>query len=178
MNHRRLQLAHTADLSLEQLATVRDFIYAAFEDVEAEDWDHCLGGMHAVLWEGDEVVATGSVIQRQLFHGGRVFRTGYVEGVAVRADRRRRGLGGAVMAQLERIVGAAYDLGALASTDAGIPFYEARGWKRWHGATYGAGPAGVVRTRADDDAVFVWPLAIALDVTANLVCDFRAGTYW
>lgn len=174
----RVQLAHTADLSREELAAVRDFIFAVFDDVEEEDWDHCLGGVHAVLWEGDEIVATGSVVQRQLFHGGRVFRTGYVEGVAVRADRQRHGLGSAVMSELERIVGGAYDLGALASTDAGLPFYEARGWRRWRGATYAATPEGLVRTPDDDDAVFVWPLATPVDIAGDLVCDFRAGHYW
>ena len=178
MSGRRMQLAHTAQLSPDDLAAVRKLIFTVFADVEEEDWDHCLGGVHAVLWEGREVIATGSVVQRQLFHRGRVFRTGYVEGVAVRADRQRQGLGAAVMSELERIVAGAYELGALASTDAGLPFYEARGWRRWRGATYAATPDGRVRTPGDDDAVFVWPLATSLDVTGDIVCDFRGGSYW
>jgi hypothetical protein len=35
---------------------------------------------------------------RRLLHGGRALRTEYVEGVAVRADRRRRGHSAVIMA--------------------------------------------------------------------------------
>ena len=75
--------------------------------------------MHALAWDGDELVGHAAVVQRVLLHGGRALRTGYVEGVAVRADRRRRGHAGAMMEALERVVHAAYELGALGASDAG-----------------------------------------------------------
>lgn len=178
MNPRRMQLAHTAGLSREELSAVRDLIFGVFDDVDEDDWDHCLGGMHVLLWDAGQLLGTGSVVQRQLVHQDRVFRTGYIEGVAVRGDRRRQGLGSAVMFELERIVESAYDLGALSSTDEGLALYEARGWRRWRGPTYAMTPDGMVRTPADDDAVFVWPLAASVDVAGDLICDFRAGHYW
>src|SRR3712207_8893328 len=47
-----------------------------------------------------------------------LFRSaGYVEGVAVRPDRRGRGHAAAVMSALERVVRSAYELGALGTTD-------------------------------------------------------------
>ncbi|CCK27259.1 hypothetical protein BN159_2880 [Streptomyces davaonensis JCM 4913] len=60
-----LRTAHTADLTPAELAAVRALSDDAFDgDFADEDWEHCLGGMHAL-----------------------------VEAVAVRADARRTGLG-------------------------------------------------------------------------------------
>ncbi|MET9470128.1 GNAT family N-acetyltransferase, partial [Streptomyces sp. NPDC006544] len=95
---------------------VRELLDAAFEgDFGAEDFEHALGGMHALVYDGEELVAHGSVVQRRVVHAGRALRTGYVEAVAVRADRRRSGLGGVVMRSLEGVVARAYVLGALSA---------------------------------------------------------------
>jgi len=56
-------------------------------------------------------------------------RASYVEGVGVRADRRRRGHGATMMQALERVVRGAYDLGALGATDAAAALYAGRGWQ-------------------------------------------------
>lgn len=63
------------------------------------------------------MIGHGSVGQRRLLHGGRALRAGYVEGIGVRTDRRRRGHGTALMQALERVVLGAYKLGALGATD-------------------------------------------------------------
>ena len=57
-------------------------------ELTAQDWDNCLGGIHVLAYEGDELVGHASVIQRRLVHAGRALRAGYVEGVGVRADQR------------------------------------------------------------------------------------------
>ena len=118
------------------------------------------------------------MIQRRLFPKGRALRAGYVEGVAVRADHRRQGVGGALMAELERIIRAAYDLGALGSSDEGLPFYLARGWERWRGPTSALTPSGVVRTAEEDGYIFVLPARATLDLDAELTCDWRGGDAW
>ena len=87
-----------------------------------EDWEHALGGMHALVWEGAELIGHASVIQRQLLHGGQAWRTGYVEAVAVRADRQRSGHGAAMMDAAERIIRGAYEVGALGLPTPGPPF--------------------------------------------------------
>jgi aminoglycoside 2'-N-acetyltransferase I len=143
-----------------------------------EDWEHALGGVHALVWEGDELIAHGSVIQRRLLHGGRTLRTGYVEAVAVRADRRRRGHGAAVMDALERVVRGAYDLGALGATDEGAGLYTSRGWQQWRGPLYALTPDGVIRTEEDDGGVYVLPVTTALDLSGELICDWRDGDVW
>jgi len=173
-----IRVAHTADLDRATLRAVRALLDAAFEgDLTDDDWDHGLGGMHATAWEGGELVGHASVVQRRFLHAGRSLRTGYVENVAVRADHRRRGIGGAVMAPLERVIRTAYDLGALSSSEMAIPFYTARGWLRWRGPTSALTPDGAVRTESDDDGVYVLPVA-SVALTAGLTCDWRDGDVW
>jgi aminoglycoside 2'-N-acetyltransferase I len=111
-------------------------------------------------------------------HQGRALRTGYVEGVAVRADRRRRAYGAALMGAIERVIRRAYDLGALSATEEALPFYAARGWQRWQGPTSALTPVGVVRTDEDDDSVHVLPVAVPLDLSGAIACDWRDGSVW
>jgi aminoglycoside 2'-N-acetyltransferase I len=153
-------------------------LYEVFDDMTEADWEHCLGGVHALAWDGDELVGHASVIQRRLMHGGRALRTGYVEGVGVRADRRRRGHGAAMMDALEPVVRGAYDLGALGATDEAARFYAGRGWQLWHGPLSALTPAGVTRTPDEEGGVYVLPGAAPLDLAGELTCDWRDGDVW
>ncbi|WP_308314837.1 GNAT family N-acetyltransferase [Streptomyces sp. CNQ085] len=84
----RIVLLHTADLDASVRAAVRSLLDEVFEgDMTDQDWDHALGGVHALAWEGAELVGHASLVQRRLLHGGRALRAGYVEGVGVRAGR-------------------------------------------------------------------------------------------
>jgi aminoglycoside 2'-N-acetyltransferase I len=167
--------AHTADLEPATLDAARALLDAVFAgEMTDHDWDHALGGVHALAWEGGELVGHASVVQRRLLHGGRALRAGYVEGVGVLAGRRGRGHGAAMMAPLERVIRAAYDLGALGSSDAAREFYAARGWRVWEGPTFALTPDGVERTAEED----VLPGAVALDLSAPLTCDWRDGDVW
>ena len=197
-----LQLAHTADLDPAALVAARVMLADAFapgpdgdpdEAFDDSDWEHCLGGMHALLWENTALIGHAAVVQRRLLHGGRALRTGYVEGVAVRADRRGRGHGGTLMDALERIIRAGYELGALGSSDQATGFYAARGWRCWAGPTSALTPSGIRRTPDEDGGVFVLPTdggpddvgpgdvrirAAALDPSAGITCDWRDGDVW
>lgn len=171
-------VAHTADLKRVELEAARALLFEVFDDMTEEDWDHSCGGMHALAWEGDVLVGHGSVVQRRLIHQGRALRAGYVEGVGVRRDHQRRGIGGALMAELERIIHAAYELGALGSTEEGLQFYLARGWQRWRGPSSALTLTGVVRTPDEDGAILVLPASAALDLDGAITCDFRNGDGW
>ena len=124
-----VRAAHTADLDAATRDAARALLYAVFDDMTEHDWEHSLGGVHALAWEDGELVGHAAVVQRRLLHGGRALRTGYVEGVGVRADRRGRGHGAAMMEALERVVRGAYHLGALGATDEAARFYSRRGWQ-------------------------------------------------
>jgi aminoglycoside 2'-N-acetyltransferase I len=172
-------VAHTADLDPPVLEAARALLGAVFEgDFYEADWEHSLGGLHALAWDGEELIGHAAVIQRRLLYDGRALRTGYVEGVGVRADRRGQGVGGALMAELERAIRAAYDIGALGATDEAVPLYRSHGWRRWEGRLSAITPSGIVRTAEEEGAVFVLPVAGQLDQTAALTCDWRDGDVW
>jgi aminoglycoside 2'-N-acetyltransferase I len=174
-----LSTVHTARLSPEELRAIRVLLDEAFEgDVTDDDYEHALGGMHALAWEGPELIGHGSVVMRRLLHGGRALRTGYVEGVAVRADRRRRGHGAALMAALERVIRGAYELGALGASDEAADFYAARGWQLWTGTASVIAPAGMERTEEDEGGIYVLPVSAQLTPDGDLACDWREGDVW
>jgi aminoglycoside 2'-N-acetyltransferase I len=174
----QLRTAHTADLDTAILEAARSLLADVFDDLTDDDWEHALGGVHALVWDEAELIGHGSVVQRRLLHGRRALRTGYVEGVAVRADFRGRGHGSALMGALEHVVRAAYDLGALGATDEAADFYAARGWEQWQGPTSALTPTGIQRTEEDDGGVYVFPVAVTLDLTGELTCDWRDGDVW
>ena len=174
-----VQTAHTADLDPAALAAARALLDEAFAgDFDEHDWEHSLGGVHALVWEGDAVVGHAAVVQRRLLHGGRALRAGYVEGVGVRADRRRHGYGGGD------------DDGGRAHRARGVrprcPGRHRRRRGRLHRARLAAvagaasvlTPDGLVRTEEEDGAVYVLPVAVPLDLSGELTCDWRDGDVW
>src|SRR5215218_9304241 len=150
-----VRTAHTSDLDAATLEAARALLYDVFDDMTDQDWEHALGGVHALAYDGAELVGHAAVIQRRLLHGGRALRTGYVEGVGVRADHQRRGHGGEMMDALERVIRDAYEVGALGATDEGARFYAARGWRLWDGPLSALAPDGVVPTPDVQGAIYV-----------------------
>jgi aminoglycoside 2'-N-acetyltransferase I len=175
-----VRTAHTAELDSATLGAARALLDAIFgeDDMTDDDWEHALGGVHALVWEGDELIGHASVVQRRLLHAGRALRTGYVEGVGLRADRRRRGHGAAMMQALERVVRNAYELGALSAAGEAATLYTSLGWKRWGGPTSALTPTGIRRTEGDDGGVYVLPVTTRLDLSGELTCDWRDGDVW
>jgi aminoglycoside 2'-N-acetyltransferase I len=176
-------LIHTADLDNETRDDARRMVIEAFggEFTDA-DWEHALGGMHAMIFDHGALIAHAAVVQRRLLYRGMALRCGYIEGVAVREDRRGQGLATAVMDAAEQVLRGAYQLGALSSSPAGRRIYLARGWLPWQGPTSVLAPAGVTRTPDDDNCLFVLPIALPgdepLDTTAEIICDWRDGDVW
>jgi aminoglycoside 2'-N-acetyltransferase I len=174
-----ISLAHTAHLDDVQLRAIQGLLTRAFRGrFSDEDYDHALGGMHACLWEDRDLVGHASVVMRRLLHGSRSLRVGYVEAVAVRADRRRLGYGSALMDALEPLIHGGYDLGALSASSAGETLYAGRGWFRWAGTTSVIAPTGRRRTPGEDGSVWVLPGSTVLDPAEDLACDWREGDVW
>jgi len=174
-----LRTAHTADLDPAIREEARALLDEAFHgDVTEADWEHALGGVHALVWDGPALIGHGAVIQRRLLHQGRALRAGYVEAVAVRPDRQGEGHGAALMGALERVLRGAYDLGALGSSEEGAGFYAARGWKLWQGPSSALTPAGIRPTPGEDGCLYVFELAVPLDISGELTCDWRDGDVW
>ncbi|MEA2142441.1 MAG: aminoglycoside 2-N-acetyltransferase [Solirubrobacteraceae bacterium] len=174
-----VRTAHTAYLEPSVLRAARallDDVYAG--EMTDADWEHALGGMHALAWEDGVLIGHASVIQRRMWIGGRALRTGYVEGVGVRADRRRRGVATALLDELEPLVRGGYDLGALGTTDMAVGFYAGRGWQLWRGPSSALTPRGIERTPEDDGGIYVLPVTVELDLDGEIVCDWRDADVW
>jgi aminoglycoside 2'-N-acetyltransferase I len=173
------RLVHTADLDSETRQDVCQMVTTAFAgDFTETDWEHALGGMHALIWRHGAIIAHAAVVQRRLFYRGNALRCGYVEGVAVREDCRGQGLVHALLDGVEQVVRGAYQVGALSSSVRARRLYAARGWLPWHGPTSVLAPTGPVRTPDDDGTIFVLPVGTSLETSADLMCDWRAGDVW
>ncbi|MFI6156453.1 GNAT family N-acetyltransferase [Kitasatospora sp. NPDC051170] len=171
--------AHTSDVDRAVLHEARELLDVVFEgDMTPEDWEHALGGVHALLWEEGQLVGHAAVVQRRVLHGGRALRAGYVEAVGVRADRRGRGHGAMLMDAVERVVGGAYELGVVGASDEAVGFYRRRGWRPWRGPLSALTPEGVRPTPEEAGAIFVLPGAAPLDLSGELTCDWRDGEVW
>lgn len=171
-----LVMCHTAEMTPEELGAVRALMDAAFGDFTDHDWDHALGGQHALVVDDGEVVAHGALVMRRLLHAGRSLRCGYVESVATTPARTRQGHAATVMAALETLA-PAYDVLALSASEAGVALYEARGWHPWRGPTSVLAPTGIAPTPDDDGSVYVLG-GTGLDLDAELTCDWRSGDVW
>uniref|UniRef100_UPI001C84B64D GNAT family N-acetyltransferase n=1 Tax=Paractinoplanes polyasparticus TaxID=2856853 RepID=UPI001C84B64D len=171
----------TASLSIDQRAGIRHLMDLAFlGSFDDDDFDHALGGLHFLVEEQGTLIAHAAVVQRSFLHGGRAYRCGYVEAVAVHPDRRGQGFAAAVMSAAETVIDRAYDLGALSASASGRGLYVARGWLPWLGRTAVLAPEGLTFTAEDDDSTFVRPVpgGPALDRTGTLACDYRNGDVW
>jgi aminoglycoside 2'-N-acetyltransferase I len=170
----RLTRCHTADLTEAQRHGARQLMDDAFRHFDDHDWEHALGGEHVLVEDGATLLAHGAIVQRRMLLGERSVRVGYVEAVATRPDRQRRGLATRVMDALEARR-PAYDLLALSASAKGVPLYAGRGWRQWQGPTAVMTERGIERTEEDDDGV--WVLG-DVDRTQRLVCDWRDGDVW
>ena len=91
------RLVHTADLDSEARQRVCQMVTEAFGGGFTEtDWEHTLGGMHALICRHGAIIAHAAVVQRRLVYRGNPLRCGYVEGVAVREDQVLKCGGGGV----------------------------------------------------------------------------------
>jgi aminoglycoside 2'-N-acetyltransferase I len=173
------RLVHTADLDIESRQRAHEMVSDAFAgEFTDDDWDHALGGMHALIWHHGAIIAHGAVVHRRLLYRGTALRCGYVEAVAVREDWRGQGLGIAILDACEQVIRGGYQLGALSASDRGRPLFTLRGWLPWRGPTSVLAPTGLTRTPEDDGTVFVLPIGVSLDTSEALTCDWRDGDVW
>ncbi len=175
-----VQVAHTADLDASTLAEARALLDAVFQgELSEDDWEHALGGVHALAYEDGELVGHASVVQRRLLHGGQALRTGYVEAVATDPSRQRRGIGSALMREVnQHLAEDGFELGALGTGSQG--FYERLGWSVWRGPSSVRTSDGERPTPEEDGYILVLRTAStpALDMNAPISCAWRPGDVW
>ncbi|HUV47818.1 MAG TPA: GNAT family N-acetyltransferase [Actinomycetes bacterium] len=168
----------TSELSDAWTVQVRALLWASFDDFTEDDWQHGLGGIHVVALIGDGVVGHASVVPRTVYCDGDPFDTGYVEGVAVSAAHRRRGIGTAVMTLIGSVIRDRYAFGVLGTGE--YAFYESLTWRRWQGQTFVRDNGRLRRTPDDDDGIMVLPGGDAWlpPLRGSLAVDARPGDDW
>lgn len=169
----------TADVPSALLDRVRALLDAAFDgDFADEDWDHTLGGVHALVLDGPRVLAHAAVVPRTVTVGTRPFACGYVEGVAADPAHQGRGLGTLAMRALDPVLRDGYELGTLSTGE--HRFYERLGWERWRGPTFVRRAGGPQRTPEEDDGIMVLRFGASADVdlAAPIACEERPGDDW
>ena len=163
----------------ELVGPTRDLLDRAFGgEFSDDDWDHAVGGVHAVLVDDGEVLAHASVVSRSIRVDGRWFEAGYVEAVAADPELHGHGLGSQVVDAVTDIIRDRDELGVL-STGA-QRFYERLGWTRWQGTSWVVDGGGVHRTATDDDSLMVLRTGETIDlrVDGEIACLARAGDDW
>lgn len=175
-------IAEPGELSGAQLGAAETLVRSVFgSSFRSHDWLHAVEGVHVVLTEDGSLIGFAAVVPRTLHHNGHALRTGYVEGVAVRADQQGHGLGRVLMDHAETIIRTRHQLGALNAVESAASFYARRGWRPWTGHTQASSTAGVVDTYDDADRIYLLSptsQALPLDPGTALICDWRPGDLW
>ncbi len=155
-----------------------DLMRVAFPDDKVDQrafWDAHPDAVHALVYQGEQLVAHAGVLTRTLYVRDRAISAAYVEYVA--AEPRGRGYGTAAMRAIqEEVRRRGFLLAALAT---GSPaFYERLGWKPWRGpAAYRAPDGTVVPT--PDEMPMVLDLGADVNLDDAIECDWRPiGDIW
>jgi len=169
----------TAEASADRLREIRKLLDEAFEGrFSDDDWEHTLGGWHALVTHDDVALAHAAVVPRVLEVAGRPLRAGYIEGVATTPTRQREGFGALAMEAISEQVRREFEIGALATSVA--PFYARLGWERWQGPTFVRHGSELVRTEEEDGGIMVLRFgpSATIDLAFSISCEARRGDDW
>lgn len=175
-----IRVLPTEALSDADRIALRRMLDSAYDgDFTDDDFDHALGGWHAIAGDLAAPISHAAVVVRSLFVDTRELRTGYVEAVATLPSHRRTGLGSRVMAAIAGVIRSRFELGALSTGE--HVFYERLGWERWRGPSYvRAADGGTTRSADEDSGIMILRCTPSRDVdlTAMITCDERPGDSW
>lgn len=167
------------EASTTDLVRIRKLLDDAFDhEFSGEDWDHALGGWHAIMTVDRLPVSHASVVPRAIEVGAGVLNCGYVEAVATAPEEQGRGYGSRVMTAAMEMIRQEFDMGVLSTGR--HQFYERLGWERWEGPAYVIQNGRRVRTADEDDGIMVLRFGSSRDASlgAAIACFSRQGDDW
>lgn len=176
----QLLACSTAELTSRELAEIRALCDEAFGgEYSDDDFDHALGGVHVIAFDGDRMISHAALVPRDLTAGSALVRVGYVESVVTHPAWQGRGYGTAVMRRVGELIAVRFKLGVLSTGE--HEFYSRVGWESWEGPTFvDHGVDGLQRTADDDDSIMILRHLASPPVTKTdvLVCSPRQGDDW
>lgn len=174
-----VRLIASAELSAVVRTELGSMLWESFPgDFTEDDWQHCLGGVHVVAFDGDRPVGHASVVSRVLYVGHQQYDGGYLEAVAVDAKFRGRGIGASVVSEAGEMIVQSFQIAALSTSAHG--FYERLGWERWQGPAYVVAGRTWRRTEDEDDGILVLraPGCPVTDLAVPIAVEERSGDDW
>jgi aminoglycoside 2'-N-acetyltransferase I len=172
----RIEVASADSLSPATYAAIISLCDEAYEEELSSLFATFINPTHVMAYLGDVLVSHAMWVTRWLQPGALpLLRTAYVEMVATAPAYQGQGFGTAVM---QRLAGEIqdFDLGGLSTGSPG--FYARLGWQSWRGPLFIRTDTGVLPV-PDDSMMFLrLPKMPALDVTAPLSAEWRAGELW
>lgn len=176
-----IRVVGSAALSEGEWSELTDLCVAAFDEPWDDYWDAIGPGVHVIAVDDEgRILAHAAIVDRLLYPGDRVLRTGYVEAVAVLPEQQRQGLGTEVMEVINGMIDEGYELGALGTGS--HAFYDRLGWVTWLGPTWIRERDGQLVRSPDEDGGIMVRLTPAtppdLDLSAPIAVDWRPGEVW
>ena len=175
-NQLHIEVASSESLSPATYAALLALCNEAYEEELSALFATFISPVHVMAYLGDTMVSHAMWVTRWLQPGTLpLLRTAYVEMVATAPAHQGRGFGTAVMQRLAAEI-QDFDLGGLSTGSHG--FYARLGWQSWRGPLFIRTDTGLLPV-PDDSMMFLrLPKTPALDVTAPLSAEWRAGELW
>ena len=175
-NQLHIEVTSAESLSPATNAAIISLCNEAYEEELSSLFATFISPTHVMAYLGDVLVSHAMWVTRWLQPGTLpLLRTAYVEMVATAPAYQGQGFGTAVMQRLAAEI-QDFELGGLSTGSSG--FYARLGWQSWRGPLFIRTDTGVLPV-LDDSMMFLrLPKTPALDVTAPLSAEWRAGELW
>lgn len=174
-----IRLVASREVSNGDLVRLRALLDEAFDqEFTDDDWDHALGGWHAIITIDRVPISHAAVVAREIEIGGQLLQGGYFEAVATAPAVQGKGYGSRALRAAMEVVRRKLDIGVLSTSR--HRFYERLGWERWKGPSFVLRDGGRVRTADEDDGIMVLRFGVSLEValSAAIACHARRGDDW
>ncbi len=169
----------SATVSGTEFNGLRQLLDDAFDhEFSDDDWDHALGGWHAIVSVDGVPVSHAAVVPRRIEVGARVLSVGYVEAVATAPGSQRQGHALRAMRAAMDVIRLEFEMGVLSTGH--HRFYGRLGWERWQGPSFVIEDGRRARTADEDDSLMVLRFGPSADVPLDdtIACWSRPGDDW
>jgi aminoglycoside 2'-N-acetyltransferase I len=174
-----IRMTQDDEIDAALLAHSKALCFSAFGDrFDESDWKHTFGGIRVLLFEDAELIGHAAIVPRCIHINDEEFNTGYVEGVAIRTEKRRLGIGSKIMQGVANPLAEEFDFGVLST--AHPTFYARLGWDHWAGPSFVLKGTDLVRTPEGDAGLMVLrnQTLAGLSLTESITCHERDGDDW